>query len=204
MAIENLGNIVTVALVLLGLASIPFLSNSVTISAVDNYNEGLGPILGENISTSDAKYYPGSSTEKFGPSNFHYETSTAFGNLVVDISNKDVLDVKESLSNGDVVFTAETINNGTPRQIWTLRTNNFTLTSEKYFSHVREEFSSPEGTCYKLIENGEISESCTGQVGKIESRWEDAKDEMNDYADKMKNALKNIEVPNVQSSQWKY
>ncbi len=205
MAIENLGSIITLSLVLIGLASIPFLSHSVTISAVDNYNEGLGPILGEeNLSTTDAKYYPGHSEEKFGPDVFHYEASTAFGLFSIDVANGDVLKVVETLKNGDVVFTAENINNGTLRQVWTLRTNNFTLVSEKYYSTVRETFTSPEGTCYKEVEMGQVSESCTGQIDKIESRWEDAKDIMNDYAEKIRKAAEEIDLPNVQSSQWKY
>ncbi len=204
MAIENLGNIVTVALVLLGLASIPFLSNSVTISAIDNYNEGLGPILGNNVSTSDAKYYPGKTVEKFGPQDFHYEASTAFGKLTIDIKNGEFLDVKQTLENNNVLFVEETTNNKTLRQHWLLQTSNFTLETEKYFSYVKETFSSPSGTCYKELNGGEISESCNGQVGRIESRWESAKKLMREYSEKMREVTSNLSLPNVQSSQWDY
>ena len=204
MAIENLGSIVTLSLVLVGLASIPFLSHSVTISAIDNYDEGLGPILGEeNLSATDAKYYPGNTSEKFGPEIFHYEASTAFGEFVVDITNSDALDVKERLTNNDVIFTAENINNGTPKEIWTLKTNNFTLVSEKYYSYAKETFTSPEGMCQKQINMGQVSETCSGQMGKIESEWEDAKDLMNEYSDKMKKAVESVDIPNIQSTQWK-
>ncbi len=204
MAIENLGNIITLSLVLAGLVSIPFLSHSVTISAIDNYNHGLEPIIGEeNMSSTEAKYYPGTTNEKFGPSNFHYETSTSFGKFFIDVKNSDVLDVTEKLVNGDVTFIAESINNGTLKRIWTLKTNGFTLVSEKYYSYAKETFTSPEGTCQKEINMGEVSETCSGQVGKIESEWEDAKSLMDDYSTKMKKAVEEVDIPNIQSTQWK-
>ncbi|OYT57421.1 MAG: hypothetical protein B6U68_01835 [Candidatus Aenigmarchaeota archaeon ex4484_14] len=202
----NLGAIGVIAIVL-SLLSIPFVTEHVTISAVDDYKYGLAPVLNEsteNFDAGDAKRYPGTTGKTFGPKRFEYKTETAFGSFYLEIVNDDILQMKQTLINPDVKVEKIVKNNDTIEEKWILTTNEATLTITKSFDKVREEFSTAAGSCFKEEYFGNVEESCSGQMGKIQDRWDSAKDLLEKYIEKMNNATQEIELPNIQTDEWDY
>ncbi len=202
----NLGAIGIIAIVL-SLLSVPFLTDHVTISAVDDYKYGLAPVLNESLddfNAGDAKRYPGTTGKTFGPKKFEYKTETAFGSFYLEIVNDGVIQMKQTLTNPDVTVEKIVKNNETIEETWTLKTNEATLVVSKAFDKVREEFSTAAGSCYKEEFSGDVEESCSGQMGKIHDKWDNAKDLLEEYVEKMNNATEEIELPNIQSDEWDY
>lgn len=202
----NLGAIGIIAIVL-SLLSVPFLTDHVTISAVDDYKYGLAPVLNESLddfNAGDAKRYPGTTGKTFGPKKFEYKTETAFGSFYLEIVNDGVIQMKQTLTNPDVTVEKIVKNNETIEETWTLKTNEATLVVSKAFDKVREEFSTAAGSCYKEEFSGDVEESCSGQMGKIHDKWDNAKDLLEEYVEKMNAAAKEVELPNIQSDEWDY
>lgn len=208
----SLGAVLAGLVVIAGALSIPFL-NSPSLSVLDDYREGLVPILNQSMNTSefsetDAKNYPGSVKKMFGPDSFYFETQTAFGLFSVEIANTNELILVERLVNNDVKITRIVENNETLRETWELKTDEYTLKSSKMYSRVEEEFTTPNGFCRKVKDLGTVEEECSGIVDSIEDEWDEAKVLLNDYAQKMQEVLEEVSLPNVRvglsTSQFDY
>jgi hypothetical protein len=203
----NLNTVAVLATVLLGSVSIPFLTNSVTITAVDDFREGLVPILNESVdefSTSDANRYLGGVSKSFGANEFSFQTETAFGTFMLEITNDENITVKQSLVNPEVSIERLVVNDGELQESWKLVTNAFTISSYKNFSSVVEEFRNPEGDCKKVRSLGTVQEECHGEVSKIEKNWDRAKKMLQDYMEKIRNVSSTIEIPNIRSDEWDF
>ena len=195
-----------------GALSIPFINNP-SMSAVDDYRIGLSPILNKSLNTSqfsetDAKNYPGTVKKEFGPDSFYFKTQTAFGTFSIEIANTNYLLLKETLTNNDVSISRIVVNNQTMTELWTLKTNTFTLKSKKSMQEVTEEFTNPNGYCKKIKNLGAVHEECSGNVQSIEPLWKNAKNMMKEYADKLNKVSNSVSLPNVRTglstSQWDF
>jgi len=200
----DLGTIGVIGLVL-SLLSIPFLSNSITMSAISDYKYPVAGILNEtDFDTQDAQKYPGTAEKTFGPKIFSYKTDTSFGSFELTATNDGTLKISQSLTNPELKIERIIINNNTLEETWVLTTNTGILKSTKNFNVVKEEFSTPAGSCFKEENMGEITEYCTGQIHKIDGVWEKHKDLMAEWSEKLANISSNIELPNIKSTQWNY
>ncbi len=199
-----LQNIIILASVILGSLAIPFVNNP-TFSAVDSYDEALAPILNESdVSISEAKNYPGAVDRSFGPDKFAYSAETAFGMFSVEVSNSDMLIVKQKLTNAEATIERVVTNNGALNEKWELHTSAYTLASTKNFTTITETFSNPEGTCRKTEIMGTKNEGCSGQMYDMEDKWKAARNVLREYMKKMKNASEEIELLNIQNSEWNF
>ena len=70
--------------VLSGALAIPFLNNP-QLTTVDNYDEGLSPVMADKITPEEAGKYPGKVSTSLGPDEFKFETlRCAFGERISD------------------------------------------------------------------------------------------------------------------------
>lgn len=201
----DLGTIGAIGFVL-SLISIPFISDSVTMSAVSDYKLPVSGILEENMSdfdTQDSKKYPGSVEKSIGPDEFEYKTETAFGSFFLQIKNKnDVLQVTETLENSKAKIQRIILSNETMTEKWIFENNNGVLESIQTPTMIKEKISTSSGTCFKEKNMGNNKEYCNGQIHQIDNLWEDQKEEMQEYAERLKNVSTQIELLNVESTQW--
>jgi len=205
----EIGQVAILVSVLLGALAVPFLGEHITISAVDDYREGLVPILNEStdksmFTTSDAKDYLGSVKKSFGADVFSFETETAFGIFRIEIRNDDKLIIKQTLNNAGVSVERVIENDGVLNEIWVLSTNEFKFKSSRNFTTVVEEFHNPEGSCKRTREYGAVTEECTGEMNKLDDKRDDAKEMLEEYIEKIQNVTATIEIPDIQSDDWDF
>ena len=189
-----------------GMLSIPFLNNNVDLYTTHDYNDSLAPILDkEDLSTSDANHYPGSAQKTFGPAQFLHKAETAFGTFSVETRNFGaIVQIKQALVNSDVRIEHILLNNQSFNDTWILYTTEYSLSSTRGNNKVTEVFSTAAGSCTKEMQDGTVSEACTGQISNLDNKWDDAKDKLEEWAEKLNKAAKEVELPNIQSSQWEY
>ncbi len=199
----ELSGIAVLAVAIAGLLTIPFVANSLTSYAIDNYNEALAPVFNEtpeNFSSTDASRYPGVSEDILNMSAFRKSAKTAFGEFYVEVRDSDIMmGLKRP---GRRVSISKS--SSPAKTVWTLETPQYVLEITERPDEVVESITTPSGTCKKVMRMGEARESCSGLVTRIDTIWEDAKEALREEAELMKKASDSIDMLNMNSAQWKY
>jgi hypothetical protein len=197
----NLSSIIVLASVIAGALAIPFL-NDPTFDILNSYDESLEPILNDSITSTEAKKYPGSVKRSLGPNLYTYTSDTAFGELNIEISNTDILTVKQKLVNPEATLEFLLENNGILTETWTFTTQTYTLVSFKNYTTSSETFSTHDGSCTKMLVNGQAQESCSGQLYNIEDKWNIARTKMREYMTKLETAVQKLELTDIRDDEW--
>ncbi len=200
----NLSSIAAVSLAIAGLLAIPFMANSVTSNAISNYDEGISAVFNstpDNFSATQARKFPGTVEEQLSPDEYSFSTSTAFGMFRFRTTSTGM---EMGLSRTGEEITMKSSNNGTVEETWVLRTPTFILASVKRFDRAEERYEVPEGYCIRTVERGSVREECFGHVGRIDDRWQKARERMRELAGRLRQVAESLEIPNPDSVQWKY